>query len=127
MLRKRDLLKKMDSLNDNVNKLKAQIYDMKYPKGNLFTSYNPFGGISYLDYACTYNDEIVNVTICMDTYGLREYKFERNNDRTFIGTKTMINDELVEKYYVVDLYKKIAVETTNIDQLNEIVWTNKII
>lgn len=126
MLRKRDLLKKMDSLNDNVNKLKAQIYDMKYPKGNLFTSYNPFGGISYLDYSCTYNDEIVNVTICMDTYGLREYKFERNNDRTFIGTKTMINDELVEKYYVADLYKKIAVETTNIEQLNKIEWTDKI-
>lgn len=126
MIRKKTLLKKMDYLSDNINKLQAQIHDIKYPNGNLYVSYDPFGGIRYLNYSCTYNDEIVNVNVCMDSYGLREYKFTRNNDRTFIGTKIMINDELVEKYYVVDLYKKIAVETTNIEQLNKTEWTDKI-
>lgn len=127
MLRKRDLLKKINNLNEEVNKLQAQIYDMKYPNGELYTSYDLYGGKGYLRYSYAYNEKIAIVTICTATYGLREFKFERNNDRTFIGTKIMINNELVEKYYVVDLHKRLVVETTNVEQLSNIEWTDKII
>jgi hypothetical protein len=123
MIRKRDLIKNINDLSNEINSLKVQLYDIQYPNGNVYTSRDPsFGGLNYLNYSYTHNNKLVDVYITECGYGLRGYKFEKYNDRTFIAVKIALNDSIEEKYYVVDLYKEVSIETTNIDNLKNLEW-----
>lgn len=118
-------VKEINELNQRVDKLEAELFEIKNPNGKITTGIQyltmSYVGRSVLKYVYSYENKIHNIELNYIYQDCSYYKIQVKDGVAYIGVKYYTDHE---KYYIVDLKNEssIRVENNSLENFDSVEW-----